>query len=443
MATTKNFRRNEQGSTLVACMVLALVLCSVISSFMSVLLQEYRITHRSHNFATAINLAEAGVEEAMGMINYGQSNWTGYGWTAVGTNYAKTVGSVTPLGSAESVGLFAVTVYGPTNDNPVVFSSASTLADYTGDPITRTVRAQLARRPIFQWGLLAENTVNLNGNDLTIDSFDSSDPDHSNWDPSKGHGTYDPATHKDNGDIASNAGIANTIAGGNADIYGHVATGPGGTVSIGPNGFVGTTDYHPDGVVQEDRVGHSMSVDLPTLTSPFAGGINKGDINGSDTLSGGNGSPVDYLASSIFLSNSETLRFTSGYSRVHVTGNLHVTGNATIIVDDGAKVEFYVDGSVNIAGNGIVNNNNKADTFQLYVSGSVTVSVSGNGQFVGVIYAPNSDVSLSGGGTGGTIVGSVVGNSITLDGHLDFHYDEALRKDGPTRGWSVVAWEER
>jgi hypothetical protein len=33
--------------------------------------------------------------------------------------------------------------------------------------------------------------------------------------------------------------------------------------------------------------------------------------------------------------------------------------------------------------------------------------------------------------------------SVTLNGHWNFHYDEALRNNGPTRGWIAKNWTEK
>jgi hypothetical protein len=186
-----------------------------------------------------------------------------------------------------------------------------------------------------------------------------------------------------------------------------------------------------------------MSVDLQPATVPFSSGINLGSISTSTTLNGGASDPVDYIATSISLASSRTLTFANGYTRLHVTGNISVTGNASIVVNAGSKVEIYVGGTVNLAGNGVANNSGTADKFQVYVIGNGSVSISGNGQLIGVVYAPDSAVSLNGGGSNGTVVGAIVGYTITLDGHMNFHYDEALRKTGPTRGYSVVSWQEQ
>jgi hypothetical protein len=53
-----------------------------------------------------------------------------------------------------------------------------------------------------------------------------------------------------------------------------------------------------------------------------------------------------------------------------------------------------------------------------------------------VINAPQAAVSLSG---NGAAFGSIIGNSITLNGNGGFHYDTSL---GASPGFAVASWNE-
>jgi len=443
-------RRQESGVTLVVTLLLALVIMVALDGFLSFLSSEYRLVHRTFSYGNAIYVAEAGIEEGFAVINYGSNDWSGTGWSVFySTNYTKSVSSFSPLGSSTAVGRYTVNIYGATNDHPVIVctgvvdTASAMVVGSSNSNVTRVVRVVLGKRPMFQWGLLSQSQINLNGNSIDIDSFDSSDPSYSNYDYSKGFGTYDSGKKKDNGDMASNGGITNTISVGNANVYGHASTGVGGAVGVGPNGFISALGQAQSGVIDSNRVSHSMNVDIPTPTLPSGfSSFNLGAISGSTTISGGSSTPVDYTASSINLTGGNTITFSSGYSRLYVTGNISVGGTASIVIASGAKLEIYVVGTTSIAGNGVANNNQLATNFQLYGLGSSSVSVSGNGQLTGIIYAPQSAVTFSGGGASGAVAGAVVGNTITLGGHTEFHYDEALKNYGPTRGYSIVAWQE-
>src|SRR5213593_2450133 len=83
------------------------------------------------------------------------------------------------------------------------------------------------QRPTDAGGIVGIDGVNLSGNNLTTDSFDSADVTQST------NGKYDAGKAGDKGDVVSNSGLVNSVAVGNADVKGHVSTGPNGTVSIG------------------------------------------------------------------------------------------------------------------------------------------------------------------------------------------------------------------
>lgn len=65
--------------------------------------------------------------------------------------------------------------------------------------------------------------------------------------------------------------------------------------------------------------------------------------------------------------------------------------------------------------------------------------MAGNGDFAGIIYAPNADVKIAG---NGNVSGAVVGENITLVGNAAFHYDVELKnkEDGGTM--SIGRWRE-
>jgi choice-of-anchor A domain-containing protein len=70
-----------------------------------------------------------------------------------------------------------------------------------------------------------------------------------------------------------------------------------------------------------------------------------------------------------------------------------------------------------------------------------SVSLKGSPTFIGVIYAPEADVSLDGGGSSNDFMGSLIARSITMKGHYQIHYDTSLA--GYFYGYYVVgSWAE-
>ena len=65
-----------------------------------------------------------------------------------------------------------------------------------------------------------------------------------------------------------------------------------------------------------------------------------------------------------------------------------------------------------------------------------------NAEFTGTVYAPQADVHLGGGGTDSyDFVGSFVVSSVKMNGHIHFHYDEALNTISATT-YVAASWNE-
>ncbi|HVR34653.1 MAG TPA: collagen-binding domain-containing protein, partial [Methylomirabilota bacterium] len=141
--------------------------------------------------------------------------------------------------------------------------------------------------------------------------------------------------------------------------------------------------------------------------------------------------------------------------KVLVTGNatLYVTrtasvafsGNDFIKIDPNASLKLYVGSpSARIGGNGVLNHSGSALDFQYYgLPSNTSLALGGNAEFRGTIYAPNADLTLNGGGNDVTdFIGSSITKTATMNGKFNFHYDEALGRVGPSRGYIITSWQE-
>lgn len=254
---------------------------------------------------------------------------------------------------------------------------------------------------LFSGAIVVKSYVVFKGNNIYIDSYDSSDPSYST------NGQYDPTKAKCNGDIASRGGWIDVA---NANIYGTVHLGPTGSLSIGPSGII-------TGGVTND-----MNLAMPDVLVPFTSAIQPT----SETIGGTNYECVmtngNYMLSSL---NG------SVYVYAGATATLYVTGNASfssVTLQPGAVLKVYVGGpSANVAN---VNNGGNPCNSQLWGLSTLTnLTLSGNALFVGVIYAPEASMTLSGGGT--NLEGVIVVNSLEVIGHFNFHYDENLARVMP------------
>src|SRR6266851_3783403 len=144
------------------------------------------------------------------------------------------------------------------------------------------------------------------------------------------------------------------------------------------------------------------------------------------------------------------------YQLSTLNGSIYVQGKAVLLVTssaaptsitiaDGKSLQLYNQAaSFDLAGNVVLNGNGLASQFGYWgLPGNTSVSMHGNAGFTGTIYAPDASLTLGGGGNNTQdFFGAAVANTITMDGHFNFHYDEALETTGPYRNYIVTAWWE-
>jgi hypothetical protein len=125
-------------------------------------------------------------------------------------------------------------------------------------------------------------------------------------------------------------------------------------------------------------------------------------------------------------------------------GTVNFTGQGQIVLGDGAKVKLYVGASsATLGGNGVINPGSALNFIYYGLPSNTSLSFNGNAAFTGAIYAPQAAFSLGGGGNNAIdFSGASVTASVTMNGHFNFHFDEALSRLGPDDGYVVTAWNE-
>jgi len=110
--------------------------------------------------------------------------------------------------------------------------------------------------------------------------------------------------------------------------------------------------------------------------------------------------------------------------------SITLVGNASIVIDSGPVIMNIVGtGSANpidLSGGSVSNMSFVPENFQITYGGTRGVAVSGGAATSLVVYAPNAQVSLTG---GGSIYGSVLGATIDNHGGTDVHYDRHLPEE--------------
>lgn len=425
---------NRRGSILTLVMITVILIGVTLGSYLHLVSNQNQAVVRSQQWNAAIPLAEAGIEEALAHLNKNMTNRSVDGWTVEGTNVVKE----RTLGQDKYRVMINKDV-----DPPTVVAEGyvyiPTKEKFFDPP--RRVRVTTTNDALFSKAMVAKGAIDLSGNNVRSDSFDSSDPKYSTG------GQYDPTKSRDNGDIATNSSLLNSLAVGNADILGHVSTGPGGSVEIGPNGAVGDKAWHALGRngIKPGWSADDMNVQFPDVKLPFNGGF----APSSDKVDGTNYTYVlgdgNFELNELSLSGKGAV-LVSGNATLLVRGNVSVSGNAYIYIAPGANLQMYVEGaSADFGGNGVVNSAGKAESFGYWgTSSNVEVKLRGNAAFIGTIYAPSAYLSLGGGGRDThDFVGASVSNQVKMNGHFNFHYDEALAKFGPRRGYTITSWSER
>ena len=101
--------------------------------------------------------------------------------------------------------------------------------------------------------------------------------------------------------------------------------------------------------------------------------------------------------------------------------NMKLVGGSVLNIV--GKTTIYLTGDLDRPGGAIVKNSTMlASNLSILMTGG-TASISSDGVFYGVIYAPNTPITYSG---TADYFGALVGKSITINGDATAHYDESL-----------------
>jgi hypothetical protein len=303
------------------------------------------------------------------------------------------------------------------------------------EPIRRVVRVKTAHGGLFVNAMAARIDIDFRGFGVETDSFDSEDPAASTG------GLYDPAKRRANGDVATQVGLLNV---GNAKMMGTLRTGPEGSHYVGAGGSVGDLGWVLGGTsgIQEGHLINDFNMDFPDVLPPYTTGLapEGKTVDGTNyfwVLGTGNYTYPDTAR----LRNGDTILVT-GRSRLYVTGSFLMNSGAKLVIAPGGSMELYVAGAATSIAS--LNNGGGCADFRYYgLPGNLAVALTGNDAFLGSIYAPSAYFSMGGGGSDSVdFQGACVVNTIKMNGHFKFHFDENLRKKGPVRGFQVVHWAE-
>jgi hypothetical protein len=436
----KPFSQNlRRGSVLLIAMLVAALIAVVLGGYLSLGLSTAHFANRTFYSNASFNLAEAGAEEAVWSFNR-LTNGASDGWTAWsndGTNaWQKFDGFNFGANATGSVKVYVENYNPPTGSVvlPKVIALAS-VAPGADAPVIKMLELTVSRRSHFASGLVAQDNITFNGNNASVDSWNSGS--------ASSPVPYSAAVRNDHGSVASMSVQNTAMLVNQADIWGYAATG-GAPPQVGFNGSIrGATT--PVGVqIDPTRVSTDFSINLDSVTTP-TGGTTIAAIAGTTTL-GTPGTATSWCCSSISLNGKQVLTILGQVTLVLTASPgldaLDITGNATIHIPAGSSLTLYAAGDIKIAGNGLGNDNIQPITCQFWgTNGTSThqhLVLTGNGTLASVIYAPNAIVKLEG---NGDMMGSVIAYDIIIDGNAAYHYDESLASYGDG-SYGVTQWRE-
>ncbi len=447
-------RAPSKGSLLIAAMLLAGIIGISLVSYLNLARTALKTANRSFYANASVDVAEIGVEQAMAcfyQVTAGTAAATAFAdWTRSGNDATRIFPSAS---TTYSVGPNATAVvrvyvhYYAMNGTPVIVAK-STITPPDGATINKYIEVTLRSRSLFANGLVSKNAITWVGH-----------PSADSWD-STASGAYAAAAQKAGVTLGALNGSITLGSGGN--VYGYATTGSTGTTSGGSvHGLATTTN-------DSTRISNDFSANFPAVATPASSSLDhsytiaSGSVpvdfpRASDVANTSDSKYYYYFDSGANISATTTIGTTVPNKNVVFIMNNHFsaiaigfTGSKSLTIKTGSALTLYTNGNIDAHGNGVLNGTtagaNKAAALIIYgtgtTAGSQSITVGGNGQLYAAIYAPNATLTLQGGGSSGKVLGSVVADSISMNGGTDFHYDEALASLNSGAGVGVSKWKE-
>jgi len=448
----------RRGSVLITALLFSAIIAISLTSYLRLALNSLNLADRSFYQNAAANLAEVGIESAMYCYNHldevvtPASAW-GSGWTIATDNSVTSTltGFTLGPGVTGQVKIYCSNYTGA-GSNPMVIAKSIVTFARGGGTLEKFMEVTLRRRSLWANGLVARDGMTWSGGNVLVDSW-LSDPDSNSATAAV---SYSAAVRRANGRVGTLSSTDGAINLGNGNVYGYVATA-GGNVTYGPTAVVSGT--FPGSGGDTARITTDFDASFPTITqpSPSATNLISSSITTTTSLPGGSDTAASDGYYYYNFGSGAAIDLNGGGKNLTITGkvvllfNNHATvptitlgGNAYLSIAANAKLRVYTNGNVDLGGNGAANAN--ADPSSLMILGtsttSQTISVTGNGQLIGAVYAPTASVTMSGGGSSGNVMGSVVGRTISMTGGSAFHYDESLVNASAGNPFGIVQWRE-
>lgn len=437
----------SEGNTLMVTLVIAVIIGITLAAYLNLVNTQQLLTTRSQVWNSCMPVVEAAIEEALTHLhnNY-LTNMTDSGWELGSSGYLKTnaIAETDTYVAANPPGTPAKPAWDLAARNGYYVAQITTNLPYTitargyyplpgatpsttSQYLSRTVRVTTQNLGMLMGPFVLRGNLDLNGNNVRTDSYDSRDPSKSTG------GRYDPAKAGDKGDVFTLSGVVDSkITIGNANVWGHVYTPPTAKLTCGPLGKIGSVSWQKSLLtfgIQPGWWQTDLNLAFPDVAAPFTTATAPGSSGGTNTLGNGN-----YMTSGM---GGKWL--VTGDATLYVTGDIKFTGSDFIQIAPGARLKIYSAGASTLL-NDIVNPNTDPTSFMYFgLPSNSSVAIKGLTQLYGVVYAPSADVLITG---NADMYGCIVANNAKLSGNAAMHYDEALINQAPSRGFIIASWNE-
>lgn len=312
-----------------------------------------------------------------------------------------------------------------------------TKKNVTNPEATRLVEV-IARPVSFENAVVSDKPLMMNNQQILVDSYNSDDPNYST------NRMYDPAKARAHGDIATNSQL---LEAGNATVRGDAYTNQGQVL---------------DGARVQGDIYDDFYLKLTRIPQPDWPSGTYSNVNGQTTSMVATSSNPD-LPTQYKMGGSGNLSVTGGavsfvapanavagqeyYLDVWVPQDFKTSGNGSLQVAPNVNVRMFVEGNIDIQGNGSFNPDSQPARLQILCVSPVPYSprqikLAGNGAIVAAIYGPDADVIFKATGSGGYMWGAITGRTIEMDSATVIHYDEALANAGYVLDYRMASWFE-
>jgi choice-of-anchor A domain-containing protein len=304
-----------------------------------------------------------------------------------------------------SDGVFSYGVTGDLADGYVATSTG------TFGSAQKTVSADLELKGLFDHAVLTRADLILKSA-TNLDAYNSADASDTETDA-------DIATQSiEDSAIVLNSGVS---------ISGDVRVGRGGNPDTVIKDLGATVDGWKYAMPENDNL---TDIEAPPTLFDMGTGISAKGTTVTFTPAD-NGKYTDIALKST--GDPGILEIDGGDVELHITGNIDLGNTCEIVVKDGSTLKLYVDGNITCDNGSSIwakDTSKNAEALTLYGTGegAQTFDLKAKNEWLGVIYAPNTDVTLY---AGGDIYGAIIANNFELKAGGDYHYDRALKEVSP------------